>query len=110
MFQAKSADGYKNPFDGIRMKTTSWGDKTLMVEFLMDKGSELPSHAHPHEQIGYLVSGAMRLTIGEDTYDVAPGDSWCVPGGVEHGATMLEDSVAVEVFSPVRVEFLPENQ
>jgi len=42
-------------------------------------------------------------------FEVAPGDSWCIPGNVEHGAEILMDSVAVEVFSPVREEYLPEN-
>jgi quercetin dioxygenase-like cupin family protein len=49
----------------------------------------------------------MRLSIGADTHDVRPGDSWCVPGGVEHGVDVLEDSVAIEVFSPVREDYLP---
>jgi quercetin dioxygenase-like cupin family protein len=39
--------------------------------------------------------------------DVLPGDSWCIPGGMEHAVEMIEDSVVVEVFSPVREEYLP---
>ena len=38
-----------------------------------------------------------------------PGDSWCIGGDVEHGAEILEDSVAVEVFSPVREDYLPKE-
>ncbi|MFH2220492.1 MAG: cupin domain-containing protein [Pseudomonadota bacterium] len=78
-----------------------------MTEFLLEKGGVLPRHAHPHEQTGYLVKGRIRLSIGADEYDVRPGDSWCVPGGVEHGAVVVEDAVAVEVFSPVRKDYLP---
>lgn len=79
-----------------------------MTEFRLRKGSVLPRHAHPHEQTGYLVQGHLRLRIGTETFEVRPGDSWCIPGGVEHGAQILEDSVAVEVFSPVREDYLPE--
>lgn len=90
------------------MKTLVHGKKTLMTEFLLEKGRILPQHTHPHEQTGYLVTGRMRLTIGEETFEVSPGDSWCIPGDVEHQAEILEDSVAVEVFSPVREEYLPK--
>ncbi len=50
--------------------------------------------------------GRMRLRIGDETYEVSPGDSWPIAGGVEHGAAIAEDSIAMEVFSPVREEYL----
>jgi quercetin dioxygenase-like cupin family protein len=49
----------------------------------------------------------MVLTIGDDVHEVRPGDSWMIPGNVEHRATIVADSVAVEVFSPVRDDYLP---
>ena len=107
MFQKQSAQGYKPATDNIEMKTLVHGDKTLMVEFRMQKGALLPRHSHPHEQTGYLVSGSMDLTIGAETFSVKPGDSWCVAGDIEHNAVILEDTVAIEVFSPVRKEYLP---
>jgi quercetin dioxygenase-like cupin family protein len=48
----------------------------------------------------------MRLTISNETFTVRPGDCWCIEGGVEHEALVLEDSVAIEVFSPVRQDYL----
>jgi quercetin dioxygenase-like cupin family protein len=99
--------GYIQAAAGIRRKTLIYGGNTLMTEFLLDKGAVLPMHSHPEEQTGYLVSGHMRLTIGGDTYDIQPGDSWLAPGNVTHGAEILEDSVAVEVFAPVREDYLP---
>ncbi len=89
------------------MKTLCYGSATLMTEFRLAAGCALPAHSHPHEQTGYLVSGHLALTIGERTHDVMPGDSWCIPGDVRHGARVFEDSVAVEVFSPVREDYLP---
>lgn len=107
MFQMKSNDGYTEVMSGIEIKTLVHGDKTLMTEFLLKAGGTLPRHAHPHEQTGYLVKGRIRLSIGPDVTEVGPGDSWCIPGDVEHGAEILEDAVAVEVFSPVREDYLP---
>ena len=64
-------------------------------------------HSHPHEQTGYLVKGRLRLRIGTREYEAQTGDSWCIPGGVEHGTEVIEDSIALEVFSPVRHDYLP---
>jgi len=107
MFAKRSDVGYHPTLDGIERKTLVHGDKTLMTEFRLRKGSKLPWHAHPHEQTGYLVTGRILVFIGTEAYEAQPGDSWCIPGGVEHGADILEDSVAIEVFSPVRDDYLP---
>ena len=107
MFKRHDDAGYRESLRGIRQKTLAYGQKTLMVEFRLRKGAVLPAHGHPHEQTGYLVSGRLDLTIGGETRRQEPGDSWCIPGGAEHGATAIEDSVAVEVFSPVREDYLP---
>lgn len=88
------------------MKTTVHGEKTLMTEFILRKGSLLPSHSHVHEQTGYLVSGKMLLTIGDDTHEIVAGDSWNIPSDVPHQASIIEDAVAIEVFSPCRDEYL----
>jgi quercetin dioxygenase-like cupin family protein len=104
MFTSKDSSGFKEALPGIRLKTLAHGAKTLFAEFHLQKGSLLPRHSHPHEQTGYLVSGAIRLTIGTEAFNAKPGDCWCIEGGVEHQAEILEDSVAIEVFSPVRQE------
>lgn len=109
MFRKSGKDGYASALPGIELKTLVNGEKTLMSEFVLEQGRQLPRHSHHHEQTGYLVKGHLRLTIGTDVYDVRPGDSWCIPGDVEHGADILEDSVATEVFSPVREEYLPRG-
>ena len=107
MFDKQSDHGYHPALDGVERKTLVHGDQTLMTAFRLRKGSTLPRHAHPQEQTGYLVQGRLRLFIGTEEFDTQPGDSWCIPGGVEHGAQIIEDSVAIEVFSPVRKDYLP---
>ncbi len=106
MFERRSNAGYRPALEGIERKTLVHGQQTLMTEFRLRKGAVLPLHSHPHEQTGYLVSGRMRLRIGAEQHEVGPGDSWCIPGSVEHSAVILEDSVAIEVFSPVREDYL----
>ena len=101
MFEKRSGSGYCPALDGIERKTLVHGERTLMTEFRLRKGAVLPRHSHQHEQTGYLVKGRIRLSIGADQYEAQVGDSWCIPGGVEHGTDILEDAVAVEVFSRV---------
>jgi quercetin dioxygenase-like cupin family protein len=107
MFRKCDDSGYREVLDKIRQKTLVHGDKTLMAEFRLDKGAVLPRHSHPHEQTGYLVAGCLDLTIGAESHRVEPGGSWCIAGNVEHGAVAREDSVAIEVFSPVREDYIP---
>ncbi len=108
MFNKHSDSGYQPALEGIERKTLAHGERTIMTEFRLRKGSVLPRHCHPHEQTGYLVQGRLCLSIGTEAMQLQPGDSWCIPGGVEHGAEILEDSVAIEVFSPVREDYLPK--
>ncbi len=110
MFTASSSSGYQEVLPGIRLKTLCHGKKTHMVQFLLEGGHDLPMHTHPHEQTGFLVSGHMILTIDGKPHDLHPGDSWCIPGDVPHGAEIIEDTVAVEVFSPVREEYLKNGE
>ena len=107
MYRQGSEIDYKDVLEKIQEKTLVYGDRTLMAEFRLEHGADLPRHSHPHEQTGYLVSGEIELSIGDETHQVKPGDSWCIAGGVEHKATVLEDSVAIEVFSPVREDYIP---
>lgn len=107
MFYKKESGNYRKALEGVTYKTLTFGAKTLLSEFRLEKGSEIPIHSHPHEQIGYMISGNMTFTIKGEIYNAEPGDSWCIPSNVEHGVDVLEDSVVIEVFSPVREDYLP---
>jgi quercetin dioxygenase-like cupin family protein len=109
LFYKVDDTGYKQVLPGIRLKTLVYGEKTLFSEFRMEANSVLPRHAHIHEQTGYLVAGRIRLTIGQQTFEAGPGDGWCIPGNTDHSAEILENSLAIEVFSPVREDYLPDK-
>lgn len=109
MFAQASEEGYATPLEGIRQKTLAYGEKTLMTEFRLTAGSTLPLHRHAHEQTGYLVSGHLRLILDGEEHDTHPGDSWCIAPDVIHGAEVIEDSVAIEVFAPPREDYLPDE-
>lgn len=109
MFYQKSSTGYHSRIKGIDQKTLVHGERTLLTEFRLKEGSIVPPHSHPNEQTGYLISGRMVFTVGHEQFDARTGDSWCIAAGVEHSADVIEDSMAVEVFSPVREDYLPDK-
>lgn len=82
--------------------------RSMYAEFRLKRGAELPLHSPLHEQTGYLISGSMILNIRIEVNEMREEDSRVIPGNVTHRATILADSVAVEIFSPVRDDYLPE--
>jgi len=90
---------------GIVRRTLTAGDRMMLIEVTLEPGAAVPMHTHPHEQTGYVVSGRMRLQIGDQTLDLDPGDAYMIPGGAEHEATALDPLVIVDVFSPPREEY-----
>lgn len=91
---------------GISRKTLVHGEKTLLAEFTIQKGSELPHHNHPYEQTGYLVKGKLEMIIDGESVVFTPGDGWCIPENVYHSATAHEDCIAIEVFAPARQDYI----
>lgn len=98
-------DSYVSALPGILRQTMVEGAHTQLAEFRLTRGSVIPVHQHPQGQSGYLVSGRLLLTIAGTDHEMRPGDAWTIPGGVDHGAKVLQDSVAVEVFSPPREDY-----
>ncbi len=107
MFRKKDTADSRQLIEGIELSTLVHGEKTLMGQFKIAKGSAIPAHSHPHEQTGIMISGKLRFIVDGEATDVETGDSWCLAGGVEHSAEALQDSIIIEVFSPVREDFLP---
>ena len=78
MFLTGGDEGYVKVLPGIRRKTLCFGAATLMSEFRLRAGLPLPAHDHPQEQTGDPSSRRLRLTIGDETRELAPGDSWSI--------------------------------
>ncbi len=106
MFRKNSELTYRKLLDGVNMAAMVHGEKTLMARFKLEKGALIPDHNHPHEQTGMLLSGRMIFTVDGTDQEVVPGDCWCIGSDVPHSARAVEDSVAVEMFSPVREDYL----
>jgi quercetin dioxygenase-like cupin family protein len=93
-------------FENLERKVHAFNDKLMLTEHHMAKGSVFPRHSHPHEQLAYLVSGHIRVCCGDYTFEGRAGDSFVVRGGIEHQVWAIEESVALDIFTPVREDYL----
>ena len=90
---------------GLIRRTLASGKTMMVVEFTLEAGVEIPGHTHPHEQIGYIASGNVRLIIDGEPFDLGPGDTYYAPSNTNHGAIALERSVVVDTFNPPREDY-----
>ena len=90
---------------GLDRRTLSCGARLMIAEFRARAGVEVPLHTHPHEQLGYVVSGEVQLTIRRQTARCGPGDSYTIASGVPHGARFLGECVVIDCFSPPREDY-----
>ena len=90
---------------GVQRRVLSCGDQVMVVQFRIADGAEVPSHTHPHEQVGHVVSGRLRFRIGDEERELGPGDGYAVPSGVPHGCVGLADTIAIDSFNPVREDY-----
>lgn len=90
---------------GITMQSFSGG--ALMANWVTIAPEQaIPTHQHPHEQIGVILEGGMELTIGDETRTLRPGDAYSVPPNLPHGGRAMDDGcVVLDVFTPVREDY-----
>jgi quercetin dioxygenase-like cupin family protein len=94
--------------DGIERQMIV-GDKLMVCRLTFAPGTVTPEHDHPHEQVTMVERGRVRFVVGKDVRIMGPGEVVHLPGGVWHGATMLDEEVVlIDIFSPPREDFLAQ--
>ncbi|MCL6432370.1 MAG: cupin domain-containing protein [Anaerolineae bacterium] len=93
--------------EGAERRILSYGGRLMLVQFRFPGGVTSAEHSHPHEQIGYVVSGEIDLHMeGLETTRLRPGCSYYVPPNVRHYIVTLTPAVLLDCFTPVREDFL----
>jgi quercetin dioxygenase-like cupin family protein len=80
--------------------------KMTIARISLAAGAVVPSHEHPQEQVANVLEGRLRFIVGTEEYVVEAGDSVIVPSGVSHRVEALTDSLVLDVFAPVRDDWL----
>ncbi|MCL4123189.1 UNVERIFIED_CONTAM: hypothetical protein GTU68_025888 [Idotea baltica] len=83
-----------------------YDDKIMLVKVHFDKGGIGYKHEHHHSQVTYVESGSFDFSIGDETITVHGGDSVYIPPHVMHGAICTESGILIDVFSPIREDFM----
>jgi len=91
---------------GVKRRVLAHNDAMMVVEVRFEAGGIGAVHRHPHVQCTYVESGRFRFTIDGEPAEVAAGDSIAFPGDVPHGTTCLEAGTLIDVFTPMRADFL----
>jgi quercetin dioxygenase-like cupin family protein len=82
------------------------GEREMLVQAYIKRGCLVPLHAHQSEQMTYVLQGALKFLVGGEEVTVREGEVLHIPSGVEHQAEALEDTFELDVFSPVRGDWL----
>ena len=91
---------------GIRRKVMAWDERLMLVKVEFEKDAVGTLHQHPHSQITHVESGIFEVEIGGETKRLTTGDAFYVPPNVLHGAMCLEPGVLIDIFSPMREDFI----
>jgi quercetin dioxygenase-like cupin family protein len=85
------------------------GDKAMVAQVFLKKDAVVPEHHHESEQITYILEGALKFEIEGKEVIVRKGEVLSIPSNVPHRAVALEDTVDLDIFSPIRTDWLTRN-
>ena len=91
---------------GVVRRVLAYSKDLMCVENTFKKGAIGSMHNHPHTQITYVASGKFEFTIDGEVHTVSKGDTLLKQDGVMHGCTCLEDGILIDIFTPMREDFL----
>ena len=92
--------------EGVTRRILAYNDGLMCVENTFETGAVGALHSHPHTQITYGVSGKFTFTLDGITKTVTPGDTMLKTDGVVHGCTCLEAGILLDIFTPMREDFV----
>jgi quercetin dioxygenase-like cupin family protein len=84
------------------------GEREMLAQTYLKRGAQVPMHAHDCEQMTYVLQGALRFLVDGEEIIVKEGEVLHIPSGTPHQAEALEDTFELDVFSPIRTDWLEE--
>lgn len=92
--------------EGVERKIMAYADEMMCVENHFKEGAIGALHHHPHTQITYIVSGQFEFEVEGEKRIVNPGDVLLKRNGIEHGCVCLKEGILLDIFNPMREEFV----
>lgn len=94
------------PLNPLLSRQTVHCDRITIARLTLKKGALVPRHQHENEQVTNLESGRLRFIFDDGEIILAKGDSLQIPSHADHSVEALEDSVALDLFVPVREDWV----
>ena len=91
---------------GVKRKIMSYDSTMMMVKIDFKKGGIGKPHKHFHTQMSYVDSGVFEVTIADKKQILKKGDGYYIPSNIMHGAVCLEAGVLIDMFTPMREDFV----
>ena len=91
--------------DGISRKFIA-GDREMLAQIHLKRGAIVPIHSHESEQLTYVLTGALKFSLDGRDITVRPGELLRIPSWMPHSAEALEDTFELDLFSPIRQDWL----
>ena len=91
---------------GVARKVLAYDEDLMSVEVHFEKGAVGAMHTHPHTQISYVLEGKFEATIDGEVRIISKGDTYITEPDVPHGVKCLEAGALLDVFTPMRADFL----
>ena len=82
------------------------GEREMLAQIYLKRGALVPMHAHDSEQMTYILQGALKCLVGGEEVTVREGEVLHIPSGTPHQAEALEDTFELDIFSPIRSDWL----
>ena len=109
LFQFGQDVPWERAGEGVQRQILAYDDKLMTVKVRFEQGAVGAMHSHPHSQATYIESGVFSMTIGDIVKEIRAGDGYYVPPHAVHGITCLEAGVLIDLFSPLREDFLVKS-
>ena len=82
------------------------GEREMLAQIYLKRGALVPMHSHESEQMTYILQGALRVVVAGEEITVREGEVLHIPSWIPHQAEALEDTFELDVFSPIRQDWL----
>jgi len=102
----KKENAISRQFLGVDFVVLSIGIDSMVTKMLYKATDFVPYHKHPNEQSGYVISGQYKLKFGGEEFSLTTGDSYSIPANMEHSLEIIEPGEVVDVFTPIRQDYL----
>ena len=90
----------------VKRKIMAYEQSLMVVKVAFKTGGVGPLHQQQHVQITHVESGVFEVEIDGQKKVLKTGDAFHIPANILHGAVCLEEGVLIDVFSPMREDFI----